>query len=67
MDDDNNGHDDYDDVEFDVIDLFQSNICEINICFEGDRQEPSSVYSDNIALAYSDDDENVDEIICDIE
>ena len=61
---DNNGHGYYDDDEFVITDLFQSNMNKVNILFElMDGQESCNIDRNNITPSCNDEDENVDEII----
>ena len=61
---DNNGHGYYDDDEFDITDLFQSNMNKVNILFElMDGQESCNIDRNNITPSCNDEDEDVDEII----
>ena len=65
---DNIGHCYHDDEEFDITDLFQSNMNKVNILLEViDRQESCYIDRNNFTLSCNGEDENVDEILSDIE
>ena len=66
--DDNNGYGYYDDEEFDITDLFQSNMNKVYILLEVmDEQEPCYVVRNNITPSCNDEDEYVDEFLSDID
>ena len=66
--DDINGHGFNDDEEFDITDLFQSNMNKVNILLEViDGQDLCYIDKSNITPSCYDEDEYVDEILSDIE
>ena len=66
--DDINGHGFIDDEEFDITDLFQSNMNKVNILLEViDGQESCNIDKSNITPSCIDEDESVDEILSDID